>query len=444
MGNSIGLPPSSNVANSSTWDNPAFIFGSTVCECSGHGACNSEGICICQDGFVGASDFVNAENVQCHVSLWAIRGLWIFNLVSLNLVLFYCLPKAMVMYNRFLENRARLRKKGRSLSLTSNKGLYTLFVFIFYLYPFTMATGLLIIFDERRLIGIDPVLTVLWAFGRSATYIQVAIHQPALIKRLLRAQNATHEVVDHNAKMQVFICVLACCSALWALPVLITEGMNVELARAMFALYCASQATTFFIVSIVAIQLRTRLRALLTKSYETTKDDSVLILRDMISVSQRTGATQGLIQSSIFIIFLVIPNLWITHRYLLPISWFGPICKLICYVLSKKLTISFFSVMNKGFVDSVYVEKALHSEITKANSKTSNQSNNNFRSFAAPFMENQPEQVASIDLADGKKPARVVEPQTTRVSSFQASTVVEIQNEEAPQLFSTNPQWKVG
>jgi hypothetical protein len=325
-----------NSISSPDWQNRVYLLGSSaLTDCSARGQVEN-GVCVCDGGWTGLSDFVNAVNVQCQVSIWSVRGLWVANLAAFVVVAVIVFPRILDLSQRAWNTRVRMLRKGKSYSVWSNSGLVSISFFFLVCFPSQMIVGMLRLFTEDRRIGMDYLITFFWFMERFGYYCAAGIHQPNLLRHLLKAQDASHTEVERFARLSQMLFGLAVLSGFWALPVLVTGGDNIPLARVCFAGYCFMQVTTFGLLAVQAHYLGIELHAVLTRSYLISRNEQTSQLRDMIMLGQKAARNLAAMQAIMYLAFFVAPPLWITHDYLLPISWFGPIA------------------MSKRVVDSIY------------------------------------------------------------------------------------------
>jgi len=348
------MTPPFQTVYSADWSNAAYVFFGSASACSGHGHVDANtSTCVCDAQWSGHSDFVDAQYVQCQLQTSVLTALWIANVVLFILVFLYSAPRLWVLAKRFRAAKQVAEARGQRLSIWDNKGFVTLLLFFALCFPSQLIVGFLRIFDFNRKIGIDVLITIFWALERLGFYSAVAVHQPSLMRHMLQAQDATARIVRNADLVGRGIAALASMAAFFALPVLVTQGRNLALARGCFATYCMTQTITFGLLHMQARYVQRNVTVLLTAAYAQTKNQAVLILRDKLSVGQDSIVLQSRVQVLIYFVYLVVPPLWITHDYLLVISWFGPI------------------LMSKRVVDSIYMEDSEHQIVSGANRSTS-------------------------------------------------------------------------
>ena len=380
-------------------------------------------LCDCENGWSGVSDFVLATGVQCHISRDAILGLWGANLFCTFLMLLYSAPRIRAIVRRFLQRKAELAQRNKPLYLSDNKGLLSVVVGFSLTYPFLIAVGLMRIFVPSAKIGIDPFITVCWFMTRVGFCAASAIHQPYLIAEMLKARNLPPSLIKRNVfYTRILFELLAVSTFICMLPVLITQGQNILLARTFFALWCLGQAALFLSFALNTRHLALTVFNVLSTSTNTTQNQNVIMLRDKLAKMQKSQYLNTGIQTVIFTSFLCAPPLWILHDYLLPLSWFGLI------------------TLGKELIDSVTIEKTVNyqSEVRGMHSEGALQQVPELGRASTAASTNPAAFARSTPVS--KDDSKESQYGVTSYKSLYESDVLFV-DEFSPELIDTSPTW---
>jgi hypothetical protein len=325
----VDVPPASNFLGSPIWTR-AFLLTPEFCDCSYHGTCAPSAfypgkfVCECDPGWTGFSDFMDARGASCHVNLEAIRYLWVANLCLWAIVLISSAPMIYSLLRKHQETKTKLQLKGRSYRIWDNKGLLSLIVGLVIATPALILVAVLkIAFPDAR-VGMDGTVTFFWFYGRFGLSLSTTIHQPALMKQMLRAKSVADSVVAEYDRYGRLLAAIQASGCIWAIPVLATRGLNVELDRACFSLFCFQIGLSFLLYYRQAKQIKVVLHKILTDSAQSSGNQNLLDIRDKLCRNQERIQKQTFVQTLIYLIFACVPMLWLAYDYMLPISWLTP------------------------------------------------------------------------------------------------------------------------
>ena len=272
--------------------------------------------CVCPPDYTGRSDWVNMEGSLCQINFWAIRGLWIATLFIWFLFFSFNAKKILHILRRFFGTTKRRRNTFREMPSS-----IVAFVLLFFLViPFIFVVAFIRIFDENARIGLTLSITFAWFFVRFFLYVALSIHQPGLLRKILQAENITDASIRTDIFREKLVWFITATSG-WLAFVVYSDSSNLVLSRACFATYLALNLLSFTYIYFSTKNIDKKISKMLNKSYEMSKNDAILILKNKLHRAQVGGATSTSFQILIYFVWLVAPPLWVAHDYLLPLSW---------------------------------------------------------------------------------------------------------------------------
>ena len=326
----LNIPPF-NFENSPLWTS-AFLFTPNFCDCSYHGRCvpindstgTSRIVCECDEGWTGLSDFMDGRGASCHVNEEAIRYLWVANIALWFIVIAISMPKIIHLLGKHYVNEEKMRAKGKSFRIWNNQGLFSVVVGLFICVPGMVMVGVLRIAFPNSRIALDYVITLFWFIGRLGMGASTSLHQPSLMKQMLRAQSIADTVVRNYDRYGKIIAVSQTIACFWALPVLVTRGEDVVLTRVCFALFCAQVGFGFLLLFMQSMAIQSVLHKILTEGAKTSGQPNLLTIRDKLCEGQNMIKKQTFVQTLIYVVYAMAPPLWLSYDYMLPLSWLTP------------------------------------------------------------------------------------------------------------------------
>lgn len=290
-----------NISNSE-WTVP-FLLGQEVC---------AEPPCECSLYYTGRSDWINAEGYLCHVNIWAVRALWILNILVWIAVVLFGIPKFLHVYERFF----------KKIKLSKLPPIVLVVIVMFgIIMPCCLTVGFIRIFDEEARIPYDLRITLPWFFGRSIFYCCTAVYQPLLLRKILEAENMSNAAVQNQITRERIVSAIAASNSLLFIPVYLTGGTNIPLARACFAVYLVVSLFCLLALCLTSTMIDNRLKQMLAESYVETKSAAILTLQRKLHSVQRVIKYNAAFQTLLYLVWLVTPPLWVAHDYILPLIW---------------------------------------------------------------------------------------------------------------------------
>ncbi len=315
---------------------------------------------------------------------------------------------------KYLEMKMKMQSLGKSYSITSNQGLLAICIFYLICFPFQIATGIIRIAAPWQRIGLDWAITITWIITRAAFYISSSTYQPALLAQTLKATNAADSVISTAYVVGYAITFWTILVSLLSIPILVTGGSDIPLARACFVSYSVGQMIALLMYHFQAKHLERKIESILGAAYASTSNISHLALKQRLISVQKETQKQTLAQSGLYLIVACFPYFWVCHDYILPLSWFT------IPVMGYRLTNSMYESRNK---DGSTSSKNLSNKATDGQ--------HNYEQLGAPnnnhHHPNHPNQ------------------QNKRASATHAmSTVTSVMrvDEDDPSLLATGNNWK--
>lgn len=268
--------------------------------------------CTCANGSTGRSEWIDAVGALCQVNEGAVRALWILNMVYWTIAVFVGIPQFRQLYQRFIKNR--------KLSSLPPVALAILTMFLVTM-PCVFVVGFVRIFIKDTRITLTPESTVPWFIGRTAFYLALGIHQPALLEKALVAESSTTGVVRFYTWQARMLCFITALNGFLFIPVYVTGGSDVVLARICFGIFLGIHTFCTAGILLSTVIIDDKLGKVLEKSYHETQSEAILILKEKLHQVQKTAKINGIMQCSLYFFWFVIPPLWVAHDYILPITW---------------------------------------------------------------------------------------------------------------------------
>lgn len=322
------LTPAENYDGSPLWPKE-FLLSNSICDCNGHGACiNGSSVCTCDDGWSGRSDFINAEGVQCHINIFILTALWLGTMllgVASTMFTIKKFRKAQFLKYRKRKRFAKIKNTESSTEILKPGMLpfhtICLLAFVCLTVPMVCATGIVRLTMTDQRVGQDFLLTTLWFVVRSTFYMEVGFHQNIILMRMLQAVKGTDNVLRLNLRVSIAFMILSVITGSFGFVSVFLGSSGIQTSRSIFGIFLASQTMLMFSFSIQAWLIEKKCYHLFTQAYESTKKESILVVRAKITKWETTILILSGIQGFILLVWCVTPPLWIAHDYFLPISW---------------------------------------------------------------------------------------------------------------------------
>ncbi|GBG34050.1 Teneurin-4 [Hondaea fermentalgiana] len=295
----------------------AWSFGSNPFgPCSGHGTCVN-GTCICDAGWTGRSDWMNAEGIDCQIHMPTVKAL--YGILALAQVVGYimAIPYLKSRYAAYLSLKDLHRRRGESYSMRHNKTVLAMAIWylvgapMLFLYCLVKWTA-----NEER-VGVTWGLTILFVVVKLLFYLCVLLTQPTLLRAVLHDLQKGSHYVRINDRMTVVMYAGQLLSGLLA----VAAVLKPDAQQTIYIIYLVVMLYVAGWISGQAFFIKARVIHTLDRSHRVAAMPKMLVLKDKLVAMQNSAIRQGALLAILFLIQLVWPFLWTKHDYYLPLSW---------------------------------------------------------------------------------------------------------------------------
>jgi hypothetical protein len=281
-----------------------FTFNSDPCYCSGNGnytSCLQVGYCVCNPGWTGRADFSRGQ-YSCHINNYAVIFLWSLVLLAMVISFVLSFSKVKLMLIRFVKVKQRMKKKGKTLSLSTHRGLMVVLIIYLIIHPLLATLAILRIVDEDQRIGLSIPMTVLWTLVIVTFAMATHRYTTAIATAMLKAEESTNKYIARGRWFgrSLLFCQSAC--TLLAYPVLINDGQSKLISRLCMIFYLIWSMFVCFVMSYWFKWVKKQVFVVLTDDY--------VDLRRKMNYVVTSASTQALLNGIFFGIIVCIPILW--------------------------------------------------------------------------------------------------------------------------------------
>lgn len=334
----------------------------------------------------------------------AIRVLWgLFLLFHIGVYAKY-MVKVKFLYKKHQALVAANKEVGKRYTLYHNKGLLALAPYVTLGWICQTVYALVKIIDQNQKIGSSVFITILYIVWRLTFYFACDTFQPALLSSLLRSLRNLDHIIALNHTLSMLHLFLTSAISITAIMPLAMPDSATNVGMISIAIFFNVTAVAMLFLGIQGAYIGLKVRQILGRSYELTKEPRTKRIMDRIAINQRQIKSTGIIQFLIYGIFGWFPYLWNKHDYMLPFAW--------CFVA---LTV-------RQVVNSLIQEEDQTSTHATEN-KSAGQN-----SSPGPLPDNS------------HKIKRPAPQESTVVGTIDAASVYEV-DENAPSLLATADKW---
>ncbi|GBG31999.1 Teneurin-2 [Hondaea fermentalgiana] len=289
--------------------------------CGGHGTCVN-GVCVCDAGWTGRSDFINTEDITCDVSDVAVHVLWFINFASLAWSIGSTRHIIHSRWKRHWEQVEKHEARGQRYRIRDNRGLLAILVFLVLDAPAGFLLGIIMMATEDQRVGLSWGVTILFFLVSLGFYLMVFFFQPQLLALILRGCRAKESVVQAAKNWglaSLSFSIIA--AALPFITLLFSDGRDVT-AQAVYMSYFSLNVVALTVYGTQAFGIQYKFNQLMSEN-DVRKDSASDQIRKRMVSFQRVILFQATVQGVIFLTFLLIPYFYNKHEYFMPISWIG-------------------------------------------------------------------------------------------------------------------------
>lgn len=318
--------------------------------CSGHGTCLTAnltqatgGICECDQGWTGRSDFVNLEGQDCGVYTLGLRIVWGIQSFATVLYGIIGIPRVLLRYKQHVEQRNLKRAAGKEYGLKNNRGLIACLWYYGLCWPSILAAGIVMQIDPLQRIGLDLPITIIFITGKIGFYGATWLFQPALLATILKGKSNTKQLAKLNDVGSALICAWA--SLLGFVPLATkfgTEQGRGDLATIVYYIVMLGTLFQLFALGLQAFYVKVKVAEVLDLSYSMTKAERTLAMKKALVEVQRENIIQTAVQGSVFGMFSLWVFMYGRHAYFFPITWIA------FAIIGKKLAFTTIDTRSSG------------------------------------------------------------------------------------------------
>ena len=306
--------------------------------CSGNGVC-VDMACVCNEGWTGRSDFVNAEGLDCHINQSAVRWIWIASMVLVNLVYLLSWRVLRERWEQHKALQARRRSEGKRFTWWENASLRSVVVYFTLCVTSFNAYALVKVLDaqDRERIGLTPLISALFFICVAGFFLGFFYFTIPLIYLLLRGGRGTGAgMTQLTYAFGLFFLsteLVASCLPLASALYLAAQGAPATLGdaeqqaavswacfRAFFILFAAA---LFGHTVQLFLALRQNAHVFSVSRAVDGQADWILDVQRSIRNVLLVAAIEACANAALYVGVLAWPLLWRMHDYFLPLSWTG-------------------------------------------------------------------------------------------------------------------------
>lgn len=290
--------------------------------CSGHGQCINN-TCVCNSGWTGKSDFINADGIDCQINTKVVRGLWIAAFIWVNCIYIFTFPKVRLRWKQHRELVARKKARGKTYYAWENSSLVSMFVYFsicalgFELYSLLKIFD----FDDKERVGLTPIATTLFFLTVVGFYAAFFFFQPPLMSVLLRGGKNYRFLIKANYWIALSGLVMQLIDAALPFFLLKEKGEINQKSKSLFISFFAINVLALLGYTVQAGVTMRRSTKILAISYQLHGRSWILDIKKKIGNVQKQTLIECALQGLIYIIFIAWTFMWTKHDYFLPVSW---------------------------------------------------------------------------------------------------------------------------
>mmetsp|Transcript_10374 Transcript_10374/g.20640 ORF Transcript_10374/g.20640 Transcript_10374/m.20640 type:complete len:354 (-) Transcript_10374:81-1142(-) len=301
-----------------------FMRGSIAAECSGHGSCvaeapnefmkNEVGKCVCEAGWRGDGDLMNAAGLDCHINDDTLAYWWLgnaFGFIFQTLFSLYCLHSAWT-----IQGKAFMSKK-------SNKSIL-LAVF----FGVVRVIDAFLRFALKKHAGNSLVICIIHSLGGyifwghlaclfCEQFLNIVIKQAKLGgvqgEQMKKKCEKMHKVMKLMLPMAV---------PAYGFIIVGYFDKNPSHHKVYSVIYYVAHCIlSFFLVNIVALPVAKAFYVILLSMPEESQDDKTKALQEKMKIFIREVGNAGHFNTLCTIAFMVFPFLWDCQTYQIAFAW---------------------------------------------------------------------------------------------------------------------------
>lgn len=314
---------------------PAFLLSPELCDCTFHGHCLHQlEYCLCDEGWTGKSDFMDASGASCHINTIGVKVIWSIFLATSLSMLIYLLPiKISGLVQSHRDQREALRIRKRRYTLLDNPVLLAVSAFYLVSLPCMVLVAVMKLGYEQT-IGDDAVITLGWIFGMCGMCTGISIQRPAVLRQLLRTHSdAVPNYLDFIAAFQFqsrIVGAIYALSAFWAVPMWASHG-DLTASRVGVAMLYLQLSIVFLLLALQAWRMQVFISNTLTSNAlnlqgeeNAAKLDALLHVREVLVQSNLKTRRMSTLLGFGFLAMCCAPPMWLLAEYVIPIVLLVP------------------------------------------------------------------------------------------------------------------------
>lgn len=293
-------------------------WGNGLC---GHGSC-VEGLCVCEKGWTGLSDFINTEGITCDINIYVVKALWAFNL-AFSAHQFWTSRYRLLNKRKQHHHLVRINlAKGRKYTLIHNKGLCALIMAICVCMPAIWIVGLLRIGTNTERVGHTWAITIFFAIAKIGFSLASYFFQPHLLSTMLKGCRHGDILVNlaklwglANATISIIIAILP------IVTVAASSNGRDSVAQAVYLTYMSGSLLCMIFHGLQAVFITRRFQKLAELTGSSGKTDRWQHSKRRVYRLQQEAWMQSLFQGIVYTLFIFMPFMHNKMDYFIPIGW---------------------------------------------------------------------------------------------------------------------------
>lgn len=290
-------------------------------ECSNQGVCDDvSGICECNDGWTGLSDFFADPQTDCQISVLGIQILYGIMLLAAAASLIKSRKGLKKRWEDYQNAKAKAKRRGLKYNFWNNRALFCLWWWYVFGFPSLIVACLLRILALEERVGVTPAMTIFFAATKIAFYLSIVVYQPYLFTTLMKGDKITGDTGRFLRFVSISAGVGCGLGVISSFIPFFSIG-NTEAAPIVYSAYYIVSGGGLIYNGIVAYLVYKKAEKVLTKSYEQSKSSTIEDLKNRMKKFQYAVVINANGVGIIYIMMFIWPFWWNMHDYFQPLTW---------------------------------------------------------------------------------------------------------------------------